>query len=134
MGIGDKLVAVDYEKLRHGVKGTVLLDATKEQLTSYPAFAFADDKASYERRIAQEIDQWKSKVSSYTEEAKQDGKEMRKAAAQKLERAWVNVQQEWDKLKDSSGEAWEATKARFENAWQDFEEAWQDAATETDDT
>ena len=127
LGIGDKLVAVDFDRLHFSPRESLVLHATKAELESLPAFTFNDTEANYRAMAEEEYEAWRSKVSAYAAEAKLDGKEAKAEATEKLDAAWAEVEKQWAELKDATGETWDKTKQQFEIAWSKFEQAWNDA-------
>jgi sporulation protein YlmC with PRC-barrel domain len=132
LGVGDKLVAVRYDQLKRDGQDTLVYNATKEELKSRPAFRFdaadagsADQSAAaYRKRMAGEVDSWKTKVDDFSTKAKAKGTDASKTAAQKLDSAWDNVKTQWSKLQNASDDTWQDTKSAFEKAWDDFQDTW----------
>ena len=139
LGLGDKLVAVRYDELKHDGKDNLVFNATKEQLKARPAFTFETASATpanesadaYRKRMAGEIDEWKTKVDDYSAKAKKKGTEASTTAAKKLDSAWDGVKTQWNKLQNATDETWQDTKAAFEKAWDNFQDTWDSATSDS---
>lgn len=137
LGVGDKLVAVPFEKISVGVlkvEGLLMYDVSKEELKKRPEFSY--DFQTDEEARSQFVDaarwrfeKWESKIERRSEELKKDTSKMSKEAAAKLDQAWTNTKQTWAEMKDASKDAWDASKRNFNEAMSDLEAAWKDATS-----
>ncbi len=137
LGVGDKLVAVPFEELKFGAKdvsGVVVYDVTKEQLKTLPAFTYAaasngESREQYMRSAETSMDRWKDRISKGASDAKDNAKEMKAGASERIDSAWTKVQDQWTVLKSASAEAWQSAKKKFDSAMSDLEKAWSEATS-----
>lgn len=129
LGIGDKLVAVKYDKFRLRGEEVLVLDATKASLEKKPAFTYREDRDAYKARGRGRIEVWEKRVGEWKEGAAKSGKELKKESQAKIDEAWADVKADWEKLEKATAETWEDAVTGFERAWKNFEEAWADATS-----
>ncbi len=129
LGIGDKLVAVPYNKFRMRGEDVLVLDATKESLKKEAAFTYREDRDTYKARTKERVESWEKRVGDWKEGAAKKGKDAKKETGEKLDQSWEAVKEQWEKLENATAETWEDAEAGMEKAWKDFKEAWADAAS-----
>lgn len=137
LGVGDKLVAVPFEKISVGVlkvEGLLMYDVSKDELMKRPAFSYdfqTDEEArnQFVDAARWRFEKWESKIERRTEELKKDTSKMSKEAAAKLDQAWTKTKQKWAEMKEASKDAWDASKQNFNEAMRDLESAWKDSTS-----
>lgn len=137
LGVGDKLVAVPFEKISVGVldvEGLLMYDVSKDELKKRPTFSYdfqTDEEArnQFVDAARWRFEKWESKIERRTDELEKDASKMSKEAAAKLDQAWANTKQKWAEMKEASKDAWDASKRNFNEAMRDLESAWQDSTS-----
>ena len=113
VGIGDKLVAVPYEKLTIGANRVTLAGSTEKSLEAMPEFKYRDDAEDYRwrQRYVTRMDRTMETVNDEFSEA------------------WDKTKTEFRNLKRATGDKWDEAKLAFERAMDDLEKSW-DKATD----
>jgi len=144
LGVGETRVVIPYAELQLSGGNRIVLDATEESLKgrlklTYPdhdRFVLTgvearpsedDTNAEYERAMKERISEWSQKMDEYTAKAKKEAKQAATAADKSLDRAWSNVETQWNELKRGSDETWNDTQQSLDKAWENFERAWGEA-------
>jgi PRC-barrel domain. len=144
LGVGDKLVAVPYDRLFFTRDHVVFLDASREDLEKRPAYVPAEnrivvmlkerqaalpssevEKYLYGARLQMQL--WQAKVDDYADETRQNSRQVAEQGKAEVETAWSNLQKQWQRLEDASGDAWHEAQKGYERARSEFEKAWSDA-------
>jgi sporulation protein YlmC with PRC-barrel domain len=132
LGINGRLVAVPFADLTPVGPSLYLLNVSKEELLSYPAFVWPskgqtsnDPRDQYAAEVKLRMKEWEAKVADLAAQAKGKADADATAAATRVNNAWENVKRQWSTLRDATAEKWDTTKRGFELAWQDFQREWE---------
>ena len=133
LGIGDKLVAVPYDKLQIGAKGVTLAGISKQQLETMSSFEYRGGSDSltrqrYMTRMERTMDSWSARAENAYDTTKEKTAQGADKLGQEFDAAWEKTKHEFRELKRATGEEWEDAKVAFERAMDDLENRW-DRAT-----
>lgn len=152
LGIGEKIVAVPFSDLDIREDGTVFFATTREGLEQLPAYedgqwaalwkemtgsaaqtadevqaTAAETRTEYEAKMRQTLSDWEMKL----DQAKAESGEMADDAGAEVNEAWASLQDQWSKLQDASGDAWEDTKQSVDEGMERLQDAWDELASDS---
>lgn len=84
------------------------------------------EQQRYERRMRETLDEWGDRVESATAAGSEKAEAMTEAGRRELSAVWSDVQQDWRKLENASGQAWQESREAFEDSMHSLEERWKE--------
>lgn len=84
------------------------------------------EQQRYERRMSQALDEWENRVETATEAGSEKAEALSEAGRRELSDVWSDVRQDWHKLEDASGEAWQESREAFEDSMRTLEKRWEE--------
>jgi len=133
-GIGAKLVAVPYDRLKAPNNEAVIYDAPVDQLLAQPEFRYREIVVSFEpdqgrdeylKGAGTRMSEWDRRLGELRHAAQDKSKQ----AARTLDDAWAEAKQRWSKLKEASADGWDHARSNLERAWNDLERSWKDVTS-----
>lgn len=133
LGIGDKLVAVSYDKLHRAADGFVLFDISPDELEKMLAFSYGEGvvrtRARYMRSVERRFEKWSQRIEAYYAAGKANVKAGAKDTRDELQDALDRANSELEALKAASEDSWEKTKQSFEETMRDVSRAWNEVTS-----
>ncbi|MBA1145708.1 hypothetical protein H0Z60_01425 [Ectothiorhodospiraceae bacterium WFHF3C12] len=83
-----------------------------------------EEQARYERRMRQTLSEWRERVESATEAGSERAEELTEAGRRELNAVWDDAREDWRKLEEATGEAWQDSRRTFEQSMQALEKRW----------
>lgn len=85
-----------------------------------------EQQRRYKREMEQQVNKWRRKVEQATEQGGDKARQLGEAGQRKLKSAWGQVQQDWEKVKDASGEAWQKSREKLDRSMDELHRQWKD--------
>jgi hypothetical protein len=82
------------------------------------------DRDTYEKRARDDVQEWRQKLSKFSEKAKVKGQEEGTAVESDLNKAWAKTEAEAQKLQTATTEDWQSAKVSYESAAHELAVDW----------
>ena len=82
------------------------------------------DRNTYDRKARDDVEEWRQKLSDFSDKAKAKGQKQGTALESDLNKAWTKTEAEAHKLQTATAEDWQSAKVSYGDASHALADAW----------